>query len=68
MSEEGVAKRAQPWSGVERKEHDPASIWNNVVKQDHRRIKQRIRPMLGFKRFDTAAVTMNGIEAGREDS
>ena len=28
---------------------------NNVVEQDHRRIKQRIRPMLGFKRFETAA-------------
>ena len=35
---------------------------NNVVEQDHRRIKQRIRPMLGFKRFDTAAVTIRGIE------
>ena len=35
---------------------------NNVVEQDHRRIKQRIRPMLGFKRFDTAAVTIMGIE------
>jgi hypothetical protein len=30
---------------------------NNVVEQDHRRIKQRIRPMLGFKRFETATVT-----------
>jgi transposase-like protein len=29
---------------------------NNLVEQDHRRIKQRIRPMLGFKRFDHAAV------------
>src|ERR1700751_3263798 len=29
---------------------------NNVVEQDHRRIKQRIRPMLGFKCFDTATV------------
>src|SRR3989475_5621832 len=27
---------------------------NNVVEQDHRRLKQRIGPMLGFKRFDTA--------------
>jgi transposase-like protein len=27
-----------------------------------RRIKQRIRPMLGFKRFETAAVTIRGIE------
>jgi transposase-like protein len=35
---------------------------NNVVEQDHRRIKQRIRPMLGFKQFDTAAVTVRGIE------
>src|ERR1700758_2807879 len=35
---------------------------NNVVEQDHLRIKQRIRPMLGFKRFETAAVTIRGIE------
>src|SRR6266481_1806106 len=35
---------------------------NNVVDQDHRRIKQRIRPMIGFKRFDTATVTIRGIE------
>jgi hypothetical protein len=28
----------------------------------HRRIKQRIRPMLGFKRFDHAAITISGIE------
>ena len=35
---------------------------NNVVEQDHRRIKQRIRPMLGFKRFETTTVTIRGIE------
>jgi transposase-like protein len=35
---------------------------NNIIDQDHRRIKQRVRPMLGFKRFDTAAVTITGIE------
>jgi len=35
---------------------------NNVVEQDHRRVKQRIGPMLGFKRFDTAAITIRGIE------
>jgi transposase-like protein len=40
---------------------------NNVVEQDHRRIKQRIRPMLGFKRFETAAVTIRGIPVGREN-
>jgi len=36
-------------------------ILNNVIEQDHRRIKQRIRPMLGFKRFETASVTIQGI-------
>jgi transposase-like protein len=35
---------------------------NNMIEQDHRRIKPRIGPMLGFKRFDTAAVTISGIE------
>ena len=35
---------------------------NNVVEQDHRRVKQRIAPMLGFKRFDTATITISGIE------
>ena len=35
---------------------------NNVIEQDHRRIKQRVRPMLGFKRFESAAVTIRGIE------
>jgi hypothetical protein len=37
---------------------------NNVIEQDHRRIKQRVRPMLGFKGFETAAVTIRGIELG----
>jgi transposase-like protein len=35
---------------------------NNIIEQDHRRIKQRIRPMLGFKQFENAAVTISGIE------
>jgi transposase-like protein len=25
-----------------------------VIEQDHRRINQRVRPMLGFKRLETA--------------
>src|SRR5215471_1579228 len=39
---------------------------NNLVEQDHRRIKQRIRPMLGFKRFDHAVVTVSGIELAEQ--
>ena len=35
---------------------------NNRVEQDHRRIKQRLRPMLGLKSFRTAAVVIRGIE------
>jgi transposase-like protein len=35
---------------------------NNLIEQDHRRVKQRIRPMLGFKRFDNTEVTISGIE------
>ena len=35
---------------------------NNLIEQDHRRVKQRVRPMLGFKRFETAAVAIRGIE------
>jgi hypothetical protein len=34
--------------------------------QDRRRIKQRMRPMLGFKRFDAAAVTITGIELAQK--
>jgi putative transposase len=35
---------------------------NNIVEQDHRNIKRRIRPMLGFKSFWTARVVLAGIE------
>ena len=35
---------------------------NNLVEQDHRRVKQRIYPMLGFKKFANAATTISGIE------
>ena len=35
---------------------------NNIVEQDHRRVKQRIYPMLGFKQLRNAAVMMGGIE------
>jgi len=35
---------------------------NNIIEQDHRRVKQRLRPMLGLKSFGTAAVVISGIE------
>jgi transposase-like protein len=35
---------------------------NNCIEQDHRRIKQRVRAMLGFQIFSTARVILSGIE------
>jgi transposase-like protein len=35
---------------------------NNLIEQDHRRIKQRTRPMLGFKNYTNARRTLAGIE------
>ncbi len=35
---------------------------NNIVEQDHRAIKRMTRPVLGFKRFWSAAITRAGIE------
>ena len=36
---------------------------NNLVEQDHRRVKCRTRPMLGFQSFRTAQRTLAGVEA-----
>ena len=35
---------------------------NNIVEQDHRAVKRLARPMLGFKSFRSARVTLTGIE------
>jgi putative transposase len=35
---------------------------NNRIEQDHRAIKRRVRPMLGFKSADSAHVILGGIK------
>ena len=35
---------------------------NNIVEQDHRAVKRKVRPMLGFKSFWAARCTLAGIE------
>jgi putative transposase len=35
---------------------------NNIIEQDHRAIKRRVRPMLGFKSMDSARAILGGIE------
>ncbi len=39
-----------------------SSTLNNIVEQDHRAIKRKVRPMMGFKSFWSASVTLAGIE------
>ena len=36
---------------------------NNLVEQDHRRVKRRTGPMLGVESFRTARRTLAGVEA-----
>ncbi|USK68687.1 IS6 family transposase [Peribacillus asahii] len=36
---------------------------NNIVEQDHRFIKKRVRSMLGFKSYETATSVLSGVEA-----
>ena len=35
---------------------------NNIVEQDHRFIKRRVQPMMGFGAFTSAQATLDGIE------
>ena len=35
---------------------------NNLIEQDHRGVKSRLAPMLGFKGLRTAAITIAGVE------
>ena len=37
-----------------------------MIEQDHRGVKSRINPMLGFKVFDRVAVTIAGVECCTE--
>ncbi|MBE9178149.1 DDE-type integrase/transposase/recombinase [Oculatella sp. LEGE 06141] len=39
---------------------------NNVIEQDHRNIKRIVKPMMGFKTFNSARRTLSGIEAMNE--
>ena len=43
-------------------EFDKVVYLNNRIEQDHRAIKRRIRPMLGFKSTKSARVILGGIE------
>lgn len=36
---------------------------NNIIEQDHRFVKKRVRSCLGYRSFDTAERTLQGVEA-----
>ena len=40
----------------------PVRFLNNVVEQDHRSVKRRVRAMQGFRAFHSACRTIRGIE------
>ncbi|MDE9447071.1 DDE-type integrase/transposase/recombinase, partial [Xenorhabdus bovienii] len=49
----------EPQQGIEIRQN---KYLNNLVEQDHRNIKRRIRQMLGFKSFRRAQTLLAGIE------
>ena len=51
--------RGEPFNDAELR---TANYLNNMIEQDHRNVKMRIGPMLGFKRFKYAATTIVSIE------
>ena len=62
----------QSWSRREALElyrirlHESACYPNNVVEQDHRRVKYRLRSMLGFKTFHNARRVIIGVELAQK--
>lgn len=43
--------------------HRNNKYMNNIIEQDHRRIKRKTNTILGFKSFESATITIAGIEA-----
>ena len=54
-----MAKEDEAWKNTKLRS---SKYLNNLIEQDHRGIKSRTEPMLGFKNFDCAATTVAGIE------
>lgn len=47
-------------------EIQPCQYLNNVVQQDHRRVKGRLQPMPGFKKFYNARRVIVGVDLARK--
>ena len=55
MKKEGILRR--------RCRHRPVQYLNNIVEQDHRAIKRRVKAKQGFREFQAARRTIQGYEA-----
>ena len=56
------AERIRTGSNVEPLKIRRSKYMNNRIEQDHRRVKRRTRPMMGFKSAECAGVILSGIE------
>jgi len=49
-------------ANAQRLSSDKTSASTTSFEQDHRAVKRQVRPMMGFKSFWSAAITIAGIE------
>ena len=61
-------RRAIRWILGSKVRHRCNQSWNNRIEQDHRAVKQRSRPMLGFGSFASAARFCSAFEELRQYS
>jgi transposase-like protein len=59
-SHRAVRKNSPSTRRGDRSRSAPSKYLNNLIEQDHRAIKSRIGPMLGFKDFVSAQITLAG--------
>lgn len=52
--DEMIAQKTKLWQ---------SKYLNNIIEQDHRTIKRIVKPMMGFKSFNSERRTLSGIEA-----
>jgi transposase-like protein len=61
-SDRGVADLKDERRIPQKTEVRSCAYLNNIVEQEHRRVKSRTGPMQGFKRFTNASIVISGIE------
>ena len=65
-SHRAVAELKQSGEWPKRVKLRSSKYLNNLIEQDHRRVKHRLGPLLGLKSFRSAAVVIGGIELAEQ--